>query len=301
MPEAKDLDCIVAGDVNLDLLIQGGFPMEAGKEKAAKTMDLVLGGSSSITAFNMAALGAKVGFVGVIGDDEFGGVVERKLAAAQIDLQHLRRHPTERTGLTVWHSGRGQRGGVTYPGTIAQLRARDVTAAYLATAKHLHVGCYFFLTELQKGAAKLFKHARQLGLTTSLDCNYDPTERWDSGIWDVLRHTDFFFPNEQEAMCLSGAKSEQEAARILGELAQTVVVKLGSRGAYVYRDGGGFPVPAKRVKVVDTTGAGDSFNAGFLARLVGGGTLRQCANAGIAAGARCVQQVGGTAAFEKRR
>lgn len=293
------LDCIVAGDANLDLLVTGVLQLEAGKEKTAKSMDLILGGSSSITAFNMARLGARVGFAGVVGRDSFGDIVEQQLASAGIDLQHLRRHPTEQTGLTIWHSLRRERAGVTYPGTIALLRGSDIPAAYLKTSRHLHVGCYFFLTELQKSAAKLFKKAKQLGLTTSLDCNYDPTEKWDSNIREVLRWTDFFFPNEQEALCLSGGKSARDAARILGTLASTVAVKLGARGAYIYQNGSGFDVHSKRVKAIDTTGAGDSFNAGFLARYLKGGTLQQCAKAGTAAGARCVQYVGGTAAFEQ--
>jgi sugar/nucleoside kinase (ribokinase family) len=293
------LDCVVAGDVNLDLLVDGVLQLERGKEKRANRMNLVLGGSSSITAFNLASLGARVGFAGVVGRDAFGDIIQQRLASAGIDLQHLRRHATEHTGLTIWHSLRRERAGVTYPGTIALLRARDVPLAYLRTARHLHVGCYFFLRELQKDAARLFRNAKRLGLTTSLDCNDDPAEKWDSGIREVLRWTDIFFPNEREALCLSGAKSEVDAGRILGELAGTVAIKLGRRGAYVYRNQSGFHVPSKKVKVADTTGAGDSFNAGFLARFLKGGSLRQCAAAGTAAGARCVQHVGGTAAFAR--
>lgn len=294
------LDCIVAGDVNLDLLMDGVLELEPGKEKRATRMNLLLGGSSSITAFNLASLGASVGFAGIVGRDAFGDIVASRLASAGIDLSHLRRHPSEQTGLTIWHSLRQQRAGVTYPGTIALLHARDLPLSYLQTARHLHVGCFYFLLGLQKDLPKLFQNAKRLGLTTSLDCNHDPAETWDSGIRDVLRWTDIFFPNRQEALAISGTKSEMQAARVLGALTGTVAIKLGGRGAYIYRGGKGFHVPSKKVKVVDTTGAGDSFNAGFLARFLKGGTLRQRALAGIAAGARCVQQVGGTTAFEKR-
>ncbi|HEX4773240.1 MAG TPA: sugar kinase [Bryobacteraceae bacterium] len=294
------LDCIVAGDVNLDLLMDGVLTLEAGKEKRATRMNLLLGGSSSITAFNLASLGARVGFAGIVGRDAFCEIVEHRLASVGVDLTHLRRHPTEQTGLTIWHSLRHQRAGVTYPGTIALLRARDLPLSYLRTARHLHVGCFYFLLDLQKELPKLFQKAKRMGLTTSLDCNYDPSEIWDSGIRDVLRWTDIFFPNRQEALALTGSKSEVQAARILGTLAGTVAIKLGSRGAYIYRGEEAFRVPSKKVKVVDTTGAGDSFNAGFLARFLKGGNLRQCALAGTAAGARCVQGIGGTTAFEKR-
>jgi sugar/nucleoside kinase (ribokinase family) len=301
MRNNQTLDCIVAGDVNVDLLIEGVTQLEIDKEKLATRMDLVLGGSSGITAFNLARLGTRVGIVSVIGKDSFGQFVEERLGAAGVQMEALRRHATEKTGITIWHSKNQKRAAVTYPGTIAMLRAEDISDDYLRGARHLHIGHYFLLTELHKDAARLFRKAKQLGLTTSVDCNYDPTEHWDSGIRDVLRYTDIFFPNEDESRFLTGKKSASGAARELGKLAGTVVVKLGVRGALVYARGESFRVPAVKARVVDTTGAGDSFDAGFLSRFLRGGSLRECARAGASAGARCVTRVGGTAAFEGKK
>jgi sugar/nucleoside kinase (ribokinase family) len=301
MRNNQTLDCIVAGDVNVDLLIEGVTQLEIDKEKLATRMDLVLGGSSGITAFNLARLGTRVGIVSVIGKDSFGQFVEERLGAAGVQMEALRRHATEKTGITIWHSKNQKRAAVTYPGTIAMLRAKDISDDYLRGARHLHIGHYFLLTELHKDAARLFRKAKQLGLTTSVDCNYDPTEHWDSGIRDVLRYTDIFFPNEDESRFLTGKKSASGAARELGKLAGTVVVKLGVRGALVYGRGESFRVRAVKARVVDTTGAGDSFDAGFLSRFLRGGSLRECARAGASAGARCVTRVGGTAAFEGKK
>jgi sugar/nucleoside kinase (ribokinase family) len=301
MRNNQTLDCIVAGDVNVDLLIEGVTELEIDKEKLATRMDLVLGGSSGITAFNLAKLGTRVGIVSVIGKDSFGQFVEDRLGSAGVQMEALRRHATEKTGITIWHSKNQKRAAVTYPGTIAMLRAKDIREDYLQRARHLHIGHYFLLTELHKDAARLFRKAKQLGLTTSVDCNYDPTEHWDSGIRDVLRYTDIFFPNEDESRFLTGKKSASGAARELGKLAGTVVVKLGVRGALVYGRGESFRVPAVKTRVVDATGAGDSFDAGFLSRFLRGGSLRECARAGASAGARCVTRVGGTAAFEGKK
>jgi sugar/nucleoside kinase (ribokinase family) len=301
MRNNQTLDCIVAGDVNVDLLIEGVTQLEIDKEKLATRMDLVLGGSSGITAFNLAKLGTRVGIVSVIGKDSFGQFVEERLGAAGVQIEALRRHATEKTGITIWHSKNQKRAAVTYPGTIAMLRAEDISDDYLRGARHLHIGHYFLLAELHKDAARLFRKAKQFGLTTSVDCNYDPTEHWDSGIRDVLRYTDIFFPNEDESRFLTGKKSASGAARELGKLAGTVVVKLGVRGALVYSRGESFRVPAVKARVVDTTGAGDSFDAGFLSRFLRGGSLRECARAGASAGARCVTRVGGTAAFEGKK
>ena len=163
---------------------------------------------------------------------------------------------------------------------------------------YLHVGCYFFLKKFHRGAAALYRRARALGLTTSLDCNYDPAEQWDSGIRRVLKYTDIFFPNEIEALRLTGAGSVEAAAGELRKLARTVVVKMGAKGALVCAAEGTFRVPPVRVKAVESTGAGDSFNAGFLTRFVKGASLAECGRAGAEAGARSVTRVGGTAAFE---
>lgn len=297
--EERPLDVIVAGEANADLILTGVPPLELDQEKLARDMHLVLGGSSAITAHNLARLGARTGFVGVIGDDFLGRFVEEKLRNAGVDLAFLRKLRGARTGLTVWLARNGRRAGVTFPGTIARLRAADVPSRYLAQARHLHVGAYFLLGNLQPDAPALFHRAHRLGLTTSLDCNYDPAERWNSGLRETLAVTDIFFPNEDEARRITGLDDVRTAARELARLARIVAVKRGARGVLVASGNLLLRIPAVRTSVVETTGAGDSFNAGFLARFVRGASLEECARAGVRAGARAVTRVGGTAAFEE--
>jgi len=298
MKADRPLDCLVAGEANADLLIDGIARLEFEKEKLATDMHLVLGGSSSIFAFNLARLGAKVGFAGVVGDDFFGHFVEERLRWAGVDTRTLRRRPEIKTGLTIWCQRGAKRAGITYAGSMALVGARDVPGAALESARHLHVGAYFLLENLHPGAAGLFRKAQKLGLTTSLDCNYDPSEKWDSGIRGVLKHTDIFFPNETEALRLTNCRNIERAALELSKLVRIAAVKLGSKGAIVYADGKRFRVPAIKARVVDTTGAGDSFDAGFVACFLRGGGIEECAHAGVAAGARAVSAVGGTGGFE---
>lgn len=293
-----ELDCIVAGDANVDLLMTGVPRVEFDKELLAKDMNLVLGGSSSITAFNLARLGTRVGFASVVGRDTFGDFVEARLKSAKIDVTGLRR-VREKTGITIWHEHGKHRAGVTYPGTVAMFQASDVSLSLLKRARHLHVGAYFLLENLHPGAASLFRRAHKLGLTTSLDCNYDPKEKWDSGLRDLLPHVDIFLPNETEACAISGLSDGKLAAADLSRQARIVVVKRGAHGATISTGGMLFSTKAVKVKVVDTTGAGDSFNAGFLSAYLKGQPLKACAAAGVEAGARAVTMAGGTAAFEK--
>ncbi len=294
----RDLDVIVAGEANVDLMVLGVPRVEFDKELVAQDASLVLGGSSSIAAFNLARLGARVGFIGFLGRDTFGDFVEERLKWAGVDVSQVRRVRQPKTGITIWHEYKGRRAGVTYSGCIARLRAQDIPSSYLQRAKHLHVGAYFFQEGLHAGAASAFRRAHRLGLTTSLDCNFDPKETWDSGIFDVLRETDIFFPNDTEALRLAGSHNVAQSARILARLARVVAVKRGPRGALVTSQTGSFAVKAHTCKVVDTTGAGDSFNAGFLSQYVKQKSLEQCAEAGIRAATRAVCAVGGTAAFE---
>jgi len=295
----RRLEVIVAGEANADLILRQAPPLEMEQEKLAQDMDLTLGGSSAITAHNLARLGARVGFVGVVGDDWLGRFVEERLKSAGVELTHLKRLKNAKTGITVWHTRGRRRAGITYPGTIAQLRAADVPSEYLSQAHHLHVGAYFLLERLHASAAALFRRARRLGLTTSLDCNWDPAERWDSQLREVLASTDVFLPNEDEARRITGESRLEQAAEQLGRLARIVVIKRGARGVLVWTNGRKLAVPAPRVRVVETTGAGDSFNAGFLLRFLRGGSLQDCARAGVKAGARAVGRAGGTAAFEE--
>lgn len=295
------IDCIVAGDANVDILVQSTAKLEPGKEKLAQDINLVLGGSSSITAFNLASLGSRVAFCGVVGQDLFGSFVADFLARAGIDLSSLVRSPREKTGVTLWIRNRGQRAGLTYSGGIAALRASDISDDLLQSARHLHVGAYFLQTKLHSRAASLFKRAKTFGLTTSLDCNYDPAERWDSHLTSVLRYTDVFLPNEQEARLLTGVSDVREAARELNKLAHAVVVKRGARGVLACAGQDTFTIPAIKTRVVDTTGAGDSFNAGFLHTFLQKKDLKACALAGVKAAARSVTAAGGTAAFEGRK
>lgn len=293
-----DLDCIVAGEANVDLLVDGIAQLEFDKEKLAKGCGLTLGGSSAITAFNLSKLGARVGFAGVVGKDLFGRFVEERLASAGIDLTALRRDRVENTGITIWCQNGRRRAGMTYLGTIAGLRPADLKEPYLRRARHLHVGAYFLLSNFHRGAAAVFRKARRLSMTTSLDCNFDPSEKWDSRIREVLQHVDVFLPNDTEALRLTGASLVKNAAMDLAKLARMVIVKMGGRGALVCADSETFRVPAVKSRVVDATGAGDSFNAGFLARYLRGGSPFECARAGAIAGARSVAYIGGTAAFE---
>jgi sugar/nucleoside kinase (ribokinase family) len=154
---------------------------------------------------------------------------------------------------------------------------------------------YFLQRSLQAGLPDLLEEARRNGATTSLDTNWDPDERWADGVRDALRSVDTFLPNEAEALALTGAESVTSAAKKLSEIIPDVVIKRGPRGAYAISDGEVHDVPAMPIDVRDTTGAGDSFDAGYVYGQLAGMPTRKRLRAACICGALSTRGLGGVA------
>jgi sugar/nucleoside kinase (ribokinase family) len=163
----------------------------------------------------------------------------------------------------------------------------------LRQTRHLHVASYFLQTALQPGLPRLFERARSLGLTTSLDTNYDPSEAW-RGFDELLALTNVFLPNEAEACSLARTENVDLAADRLAGKVETLAVKLGAKGALGVRHGQKVRVPSIPVNVVDTVGAGDSFDAGFIYGYLNGWPLKKTLRAATICGALSTQAAGGT-------
>jgi sugar/nucleoside kinase (ribokinase family) len=184
---------------------------------------------------------------------------------------------------------------LTHLGLIPELKAEEILDNLLRQARHLHVASYFLQTALQPGLPNLFERARLLGLTTSLDTNYDPSETW-RGFEALLAVTDVFLPNEVEANSLTGADTVEQAAARLSERVGTLAVKLGARGALGVSKGEMIAVASIPVNIVDTVGAGDSFDAGFIYGYLQGWPLWKTLRMATICGALSTQAAGGATA-----
>ena len=295
----KRFDVIVVGELNVDLILNSidSFP-EMGKEKIAKDMTLTLGSSSAIFASNLSALGAKVAFVGKIGDDEFGNLVKESLTAKKVNTDFLIISKKFNTGATIVLNYSEDRAMVTYPGAMEDLTIKDIKKEIVKSAKHLHFSSYFLQPGMQTGLLNLFKMAKDNGLTTSLDIQWDPKEEWNFNYNEVLPFVDVFLPNEQEVLLLTGEKKLQNAIKKLSPFAECIAVKLGSKGSMVVMKGKSiFKKSYFNKKVVDAIGAGDSFNAGFIFKFVNGYDITECQKFGNLTGAINTTAAGGTTAF----
>jgi sugar/nucleoside kinase (ribokinase family) len=292
-------DVTIAGELNLDLILYG-LPDELPPEREllADRMILTLGGSSSILAHNLAALGSRVGFQSRIGDDDLGQTALLALQQSGVDVSRLRRVPgAVKTGLTVILQRAAWRNMVTYSGTIAELTWDDLDLDYLADSRHFHFSSFYLQSTLRPRVPELFRRMKEAGLTISLDTNDDPDDGWAGGLNDALRYVDVFLPNEREAQNAARVNDLETAVNKLAALVPLVVVKLGREGAMAQRGTERFTSPAIRVEAVDAVGAGDSFDAGFLHEYLRGADLPASLAAGNLAGAFSTTRPGGTEAF----
>lgn len=296
----RDVDVLVLGEINPDVIVRGADPQpQFGQvERLVDTIDLVVGSSSAIFACGAARLGLRIAFVGVVGDDAMGRFMLDAMRACGVDVSACRVDEAVPTGASVILVGDADRAILTAVGTVPLLRDADVPAALLDRARHLHVGSVFLLDALRPRLAERFTAARRAGISTSLDCNWDPRGTWDGGLRQILGQTDIFLPNSAEAKRITGRDAVEDAALALAAAGPRVVaVKCGADGALSAEpDGTITRVPAIAVDVVDTTGAGDSFDAGFLAAWLAGRPVRDCLVVGVACGSLSARGIGGTVA-----
>jgi len=286
---------LVVGEINVDLVFKGlgGAPVP-GQEALAEDMLMTPGSSSMICAMGLARLGDAVSFHGVLGDDPWGNYCLDALREAGIDTGSLRPDAALRTGVTVSLSTAQDRSLVTYAGAIASLRADDVSDALLAQADHLHVSSFYLQEALRPHCKALFERATAAGLTTSLDPGFDPRRIWGVDLIDTLQAVDLFLPNEDELLAVSGRDSLSDALHALVNGRTRTVVKRGRLGCVTLEDGGLLNVPAYDVDAIDSTGAGDSFDAGFLHAWLRDMALHDCLRWGSACGSLSTRGIGGT-------
>jgi sugar/nucleoside kinase (ribokinase family) len=297
----KNFDILVAGEINPDLILSGNVTPEFGQvEKLVESADLAVGSSSAIFACAAARLGLKVAFVGVCGADLFGHFMLDELAKRAVNISGVIVDPALQTGLSVIltrpsRADPGDRAILTHLGAINTLQAQQVTHAMLQQARHLHVASYFLQTALQPGLPDLFQRAHALGLTTSLDTNWDPSGAW-RGFDELLAGADVFLPNANEALALSGLSTLEAALENLSRKSRVVAVKCGREGALACRGKERVRVSALPVQVVDTIGAGDSFDAGFLYGWLNDWSLARTLALATACGSLSTRAAGGTSA-----
>ena len=295
--ESRKFDVISIGELNADLIFTG---LEEGpvlnREILASGYKKTMGSSTALCTANMTKLGLKTAFCSKVGNDEMGRFVLEQLEKRNIDSSFCIYEDGAETGVTLSLNWSGDRAMVTVLGVIKTFSLKDFDINIINSAKHIHVGSFFLQEALRADLCTIFKTAHERGITTSLDTGWDNSENWDYGIQSVLEYTDLFFPNETEAIHIAKAKTLADAVNRLEKMCKnTVAIKRGKDGAYCLSGGKRYAIKAiNSVKVIDTTGAGDSFNAGFIYGFINGLPIHECLEYGNASGGISVGSVGGS-------
>jgi len=285
---------LVIGELNLDVVVRDDDPMPrfGQVERAVADARVTLGSSAGIFACGLARLGTAVVFAGAVGDDRPGEMASAILRDRGVSTEGVMVQPSQRTGLSIILSSPRDRAILTYRGAISALTAAMVDPSLVRAARHVHVSGYFLLDALRPDLPRLLETARTGGATVSLDTNYDPAEAWD--VREILPMVDLFLPNEAEAMAMTNAKTVEQAGEALLEHVPLIVVKRGALGATALRPGeAAVHVPAPEVEVLDATGAGDSFDAGFVYGWLAGWHIDVALRLAVACGSLSTRGVGG--------
>jgi sugar/nucleoside kinase (ribokinase family) len=294
----RAFDILVVGEILADVIVRAADPRPAfgQAERYVDSVDLVMGSSSVIFACGAARLGLRVAVAGLAGDDTLGRFMIAAMAERGLDISAVRLDPERPTGASVHLVAPADRAILTAPGTTPFMRVDDVPTRLLRSARHVHAGAVYVMDGLRPDLPALFQTARDGGATTSLDTNWDPTGSWEGGVGRILPVTDVFLPNEVEATRIARQSDPEAAARALVAMgARVVAVKLGSAGAIALAGGRLARCRAPRVEPADTTGAGDSFDAGFIAAWLAGRPLEECLAIAVACGSLSTRGIGGTA------
>jgi len=288
----KQYDVITALDICVDLILKGNVVPEFNQEE--KLMDeyyLEMGGTACIFACQCARLGLETAGIGAAGKDLFGELAIQRLKECGVDVTSVRICDALKTGLGIALCKDNDRSILTYIGTIDAVKPEWIEEK-LHLARHLHIAGYYLMSSLKPHWKRLIAYAKTCGLTISLDINWDPSEIWD-GIYELSEYIDLFMPNDNEVMAITGEKDAYKGMEKLSQYFKTVVMKMGEKGAALISNGKFKYIESYPVKVVDTIGAGDSFNAGFLYGWLNGLSAEDCLSIGCYCGSSNVTMQGG--------
>lgn len=292
-------DVSVVADLCLDILMSGRVkPVYGQAEQIVDDYAVEVGGSAAIFASQFRKLGGKVGFLANVGDDAFGSILLNKLSELDISTENIIVKPKVKTSVGLGLSYFEDRAMLTYPGSMASLTVKEVlNSEILKNTCHLHIAGYFLLDQLFDLWPEVLKELQSTGITTSLDTNWSPNNNWEK-VKELLPYINVLLPNEEEAKKISGKNDVMEAGNWLSQFSEIVVIKRGGDGATLFTGKNHFhqQIPSElssELKIADTTGAGDNFDAGFLREWLKGRSLRESCEKAILCGTLSLSEMGG--------
>jgi sugar/nucleoside kinase (ribokinase family) len=301
MTTKRPLDVLVVGDLFMELVMSGfaSWPPAPGEEIFAERFYREAGGGAAITASGLAKLGVRTGVLGSVGAADGQWILER-LRTTGVDVLTILQTSAEPTAITVSVSSPSDRTFLTYMGANRELRTviqQAISQDLFTKSGHVHLACAPEPNQLES----LLRSLSEKNCTASIDVGWHPEWLSNEQFRKALCEVDIFFPNEQEAAWMTGESEPRRMLEALRKMGfERLALKLGSAGAALLYDGEIFFQQALKVDAMDTTGAGDCFDAGFLFAWLRGDNPQACLKAGTACGALSTRSMGGIAGFPTR-
>lgn len=296
----KDLQVICFGAINLDLIFEidedvaSGLHIQPGYEyfKDAKESDRILGilqnegtlrhkeggGSAANTAVALSRLGIKTGFIGKLGNDREGDFLLDSLEG--VDKRGIRRDG--RSGMALSLLIKGERSIIIFPNTNDTIGIDDIEREYAESCDMVH------LTSFAGDSSFNAQKSLVSSLSSKIKVSFDPgifySKRGIEALTPILMRTEIFFPEKKEIEILTNNSWKEGAKSILNLGPKVIACTMGEEGSHIFTQNEDFHIDAPRVTVVDTTGAGDVYAAGFVDSYLKGKSLRESAiNASVLA------------------
>jgi len=288
---------ILVADVIVEPVIK--YP-EKGILEPVNSITVHNGGNAMTAAINLSKLGVESSMIGMVGDDMFGTFLKNKLEESGADTRGLKISTDEQTSASVLMIDKsGERSFFHTRGVNAVFSEKDIDYNIIEECDAVFVTGTFLMDRFDgEETMKFLRKCKEMGKTTFLDVCWDATGRWGKLLDMSMPYIDYLMPSIDEAVCIAEKDSPEEIADVfVSKGAKNVIIKLGSKGSYLRKEGetsGCIFQPYYIENPVDTTGAGDSFCSGFLAAFARGESLENCMIFANATGAHCVMAKGAT-------
>lgn len=303
----KKVACV--GIMVADVIVEpvANYP-EKGILELVNSITMHNGGNAMTAAINLTKLGIEASMVGMVGDDMFGEFLKGKLKDAGVDTSAVKVSDKVQTSASVLMIDKtGERSFFHCKGTNAVMVSSDIDYSAVDKCDMVFVTGTFLMDSFDgKETMEFLKRCKEMGKTTFLDVCWDANGNWGKLLDMSMPYLDFFMPSIDEAVCIAGKEDPEDIADVFNAKGvKNVVIKLGSKGSYLRKEGetkGKIFKPFYVDNPVDTTGAGDSFCSGFLASYATGMELEDCMVFANAVGSHCVTAKGatnGTKSFEE--
>lgn len=298
----KKWDVYVYGDVNIDLILPGVDQIPpAGQEWETPVMETMPGGGAALFTLGLGKLGLHPVFKGSVGNDCYGKYLMEEFQQRNIDASLLKMEENIGTGISISFTNEKDRSFLTYRGTNGNIDISNIDIKEVALAKHIHVTGYAGSSNHTQYLKLLKQIKEETETTISFDVGWDDTGEWYQEIYKLFPYIDVLFMNETESIHYSRKETAKEAALDFTRHCKLAVIKLGKKGSLAVSNGACYELEGFKVTAIDTTGAGDSFNAGYVYGFIKGAPIEDCLRYGNGCGALSCTGLGGNTAFPLER